>query len=493
MAQQDYSVAGNLRVIGSTTMYGNTTIVGQVAIGNSALNLATFASNMIGNVNAANAAIVAANTSMKAYVDTGIGSALFAASSYGNAVVAAYLPVDPSIVSINSAITLSNSNINAINSNITAANLNIASVQSNITAANANISATYSNVRLLQSNVEYIRANVLANGAVLASNIFLPDTGNISVGNINASGNLVMAGIDATTIRFVRSPDTTVNPGEVYGNIDFAGEDSTTGAAGTRARISVLGSGTVGQTEISLYTTGSGLFFGTGSTSLILNLRSNTQGAFGACIGYNKSIAGTITQSIGRSFDPVMNDSSTGTYISNPAITSQWTDYSGEVNSFNELVVAHRFTQTYAGFAGGDRANISLTAYHSALGGSPLAYTDNQQSDVEFHVQGVYVQDPSISPPVVKRLRKRWIATISYASSTGNWTVLDQVLQEAVYNSDATNWPAGAVNASKVFLQANVTAGSQDLVLRLEAPTGAAVTSSIHWQITTKIRTIEFL
>lgn len=492
MAQQDYSISGNLRVTGNTTVYG------QVAIGNSALNLATFAADMIGNVNAANArvnaanaAIVSANNSMKAYVDTGISSALFAASSYGNVVVAAYLPVDPSIVSINAAITLSNSNINAINSNITAANLNIASIQSNIAAASANISATYSNVRLLQSNVEYIRANVLANGAVLASNIFLPETGNITVGNINASGNIVMTGTDATTIRFVRSPDTTVNSGEVYGNIDFAGEDSNPGAAGTRARISVLGSGTVGQTEISLYTTGAGLI-GAGSTNLILNLRSNTQGAFGACIGYNKSIAGTITQSIGRSFDPVMNDSSTGTYISNPAITSQWTDYSGEVNSFNELVVAHRFTQTYAGFAGGDRANISLTAYHSALGSSPLAYTDNQQSDVEFHVQGVYVQDPSISPPVVKRLRKRWIATISYASSTGNWTVLDQVLQEAVYNSDATNWPAGAVNASKVFLQANVTAGSQDLVLRLEAPTGAAVTSSIHWQITTKIRTIEF-
>jgi hypothetical protein len=187
-----------------------------------------------------------------------------------------------------------------------------------------------------------------------------------------------------------------------------------------------------------------------------------------------------------------MNDSSTDTYTILPSITSQWTEYGGELDSFRELVVAHKFTQTYAGFAGGDRANISLTAYHSALGGNPLAYSDRQQSDVEFHVQGVYVTDPAANPPVVKRLRKRWIATISYASATGNWTVLDQVLQETVYNSDATNWPAGAVNASKVFLQANITAGSQDLVLRLEAPTGAAVTSTIDWQITTKFRTIEF-
>jgi len=479
MAQQDFSISGNLRVADSTTIYG------QVVIGESSLNLATFATDMIGNVNAANAAIVLANNSMKAYVDTGISSALFAASSYGNAVVAAYLPIDPSIVNINSAIASTNSNINAINSNVAAANLNIASIQSNITAANANISATYSNVRLLQSNVEYIRANVLANGAVLASNIFVGE-GNIQLGNINASGNIVLTGIDATTIRFVRSPDTTVALGEVYGNIDWTGEDASTGSAGTRARISVIGSGSVGQTEMTHYTAGSG------STTLVLNLRSNAQGTFGATIGYNRSVAGRISPGVGQSFNPVMNDGSTGTYIVNPAITSQWTDYSGEVNSFNELVVAHRFTQTYAGFAGGDRANISLTAYHSALGGLPLAYTDNQQSDVEFHVQGVYVENPAISPPVVKRLRKRWIATIAYTSSTGNWTVLDQVLTETAYNSDAANWPAGAVNASKVFLQANVTAGSKDLVLRLDAPTGAAVTSTIHWMITTKIRTVEF-
>jgi hypothetical protein len=487
MTQQDYSVAGNLRVIGSTTVYG------QVAIGNSALNLATFATDMIGNVNAANAAIVSANSSMKDYVDTGIGSALFVAGSYGNVVVAAYLPGDPTITSINANTTAANLNIVSLQSNIAAANIsislanaNIISLQNNVSAANANISATYSNVRAIQSNIDYITGNILANGGVIASNVFVGE-GNISVGNINASGNLIMTGTDTTTIQFVRSPDTTVTSNEIYGNIDFAGEDASGGSAGTRARISVIGSGVVGQTEMTHYTARSG------STTLVLNLRSNSQGTFGATVGYNQSVAGRISSSVlGRSFDPVMNDSSTGTYTISPAITSQWTEYGGELDSFREVVVAHKFTQTYAGFAGGDRANISLTAYHSALGGFPLAYTNNQQSDVEFHVQGVYVTDPAVNPPVVKRLRKRWIATISYASSTGNWTVLDQVLQETAYNSDVTNWPAGAVNASKVFLQANVTAGSQDLVLRLEAPTGAAVTSTIDWQITTKIRTIEF-
>ena len=480
-----YGISTDLTVTGNAVITGNAVTTGNVVTGPNQVNLTQFVGDMIGNVNAANTAILSANTAMKSYVDEGLTSAIIVAGSYGNVVVAAYLPADPTITSINANTTVANLNIASLQSNIAAANVNISSLQSNIAAANANISATYSNVRAIQSNIDYITGNILANGGVIASNVFVGE-GNISVGNINASGNIVLTGTDTTTIRFVRSPDTTVTSNEIYGNIDFAGEDVSSGSAGVRARISVIGSGVVGQTEITHYTARSQ------STVLVLNLRSNSQGTFGATIGYNQSVAGRISPSIGRDFRPVMNDSSTDTYTISPAITSQWTEYGGELDSFRELVVAHKFTQTYAGFAGGDRANISLTAYHSALGGNPLAYTDNQQSDVEFHVQGVYVTDPAVNPPVVKRLRKRWIATISYASATGNWTVLDQVLQETVYNSDATNWPAGAVNASKVFLQANVTAGSQDLVLRLEAPTGAAVTSTIDWQITTKFRTIEF-
>jgi hypothetical protein len=485
MAQQDYSVAGNLRVVGSSTVFGDTTISGQLAIGNSALNLATFATDMIGNVNAANAAIVSANSSMKTYVDTGIGSALFVAGSYGNTVVTAYLPIDPSIVNINSAIGSTNANVSTVRSNVAAANLNIASIQSNITAANANISATYSNVRLLQSNVEYIRANVLANGAVLASNIFVGE-GNIQLGNINASGNIVLTGIDDTTIRFVRSPDTTVTAGEVYGNIDWTGEDASTASAGTRARISTRAVNALGGVAVTIQTTGE-----FSSTALVERFRANSSGVWADSIGCGQITSPSLPTNYPQVlfFTPFMNDS-TSANIVNLSISSQLNSIG--TPGFLDVIIGHRFRQDYSGFAGGDRANISLTSYNPILGSQPLAYTDTQQSDVEFHVQGVYIENPAVSPPVVKRLRKRWIATISYSTSTGNWTVLDQVLRETAYNSDVTNWPAGAVNASRVFLQANVTAGSKDLVLRLDAPTGAAVTSQIYWQITTRIRTLEY-
>ena len=478
------------------TVTGNAITTGNVVTGPNQVNLTRFVGDMIGNVNAANTAILSANTAMKTYVDTGLTSAIIVAGSYGNVVVAAYLPVDPTITSINANTTAANLNIASLQSNIAAANIsislanaNIISLQNNVSAANANISATYSNVRAIQSNIDYITGNILANGGVIASNVFVGE-GNISVGNINASGNIVLTGTDTTTIRFVRSPDTTVTSNEIYGNIDFAGEDASSGSAGVRARISVIGSGVVGQTEMTMYTAASS------STNLILNLRSNSQGIFAPTIGFTQSVAARLPNFAGSGFDPVMNDSSGpgGTYIPlvRYSLTGQTIQYGGEINEFREVIIAHQFRQTYAGFAGGDRANIWLSAYHSHIGSIALAYTDTTQSDVEIQVSGVYVADPSVYPPVVKRLRKRILATTTYSQATGNYSVLDQQLMDPVYNSDATNWAAGAVGASKVFIQANVTVDSQALYLRLEAPTGAVATSEIYWQILTRIRTLPY-
>lgn len=478
------------------TVTGNAITTGNVVTGPNQVNLTRFVGDMIGNVNAANTAILSANTAMKSYVDTGLTSAIIVAGSYGNVVVAAYLPVDPTITSINANTTVANLNIASLQSNIAAANIsisladaNIISLQNNVSAANANISATYSNVQAIQSNIDYITGNILANGGVIASNVFVGE-GNISVGNINASGNIVLTGTDTTTIRFVRSPDTTVTSNEIYGNIDFAGEDASIGSAGVRARISVIGSGVVGQTEMTMYTAASN------STNLFLNLRSNSQGTFAPTIGFTQSVASRLPNFAGSGFDPVMNDSSGpgGTYIPlvRYSLTGQTIQYGGEINEFREVIIAHQFRQTYAGFAGGDRANISLSAYHSHIGSIALAYTDTTQSDVEIQVSGVYVADPSVYPPVVKRLRKRILATTTYSSATGNYSVLDQQLMDPVYNSDATNWAAGTVGASKVFIQANVTVSSQALYLRLEAPTGAVATSEIYWQILTRIRTLPY-
>ena len=173
MAQQDFSISGNLRVVGNTTVYG------QVAFGETSLDLSTFASDIIGNVNAANAKVDAANvsitnanTAMKTYVDSTVSSAVIAASGYGNTIVAAYLPVNPTITSIQANVTAANANISSVQSNIIAANLNISSIQANVIASNIRASATDSNVSYLQSVAQYMTANILSNGAVIASNVY---------------------------------------------------------------------------------------------------------------------------------------------------------------------------------------------------------------------------------------------------------------------------------------------------------------------------------
>jgi hypothetical protein len=495
------------------------TVTGNVTTGASQIDLTKFTGDMVSNITAANSAvselranitaanlaITTANVGMKTYVDTQVATAVVQASGYGNSVVAAYLPVNPTITAIQANTTAANlfifsnaASINSINANITAANLNITSLQSNIIASNINITGLQSNIAAanvnistLQTKTQFLTANV--DGSVFVNNVFLGE-GNLIVGNVNASGNITLAGIDATTLRFVRSPDTTVTTGEIYGNIDFASEDATAGASGVRARMSVASTGSQGQTEIKFYT-GDGYsfgMFGSGAYPIGPTLITNTEGYFGTTAGFdNQVVPEFFTLNNFSGVDPKSNDSSMS-YISQLKTSGVQKVYGATVgdSSFYEMDVAQTFVHNYAGFAGGDRANIALSAYIAPLGAPAMVYGDDGHTDLDISVQGLYTTDPAASPLVQKRLRKRWVATISYSTATGNYTILDQQLQNPVYNSDATNWAAGAVNAGKVFLQANATVGSQAVYLRLDSPTGAAVTSTIKWRWTVTYRTI---
>jgi hypothetical protein len=503
MSQKDFSVAGNLRVIGSTV------ITGQVAIGGTSLNLSTFANDMIANITAANAniasvstavnsAITSTNVSMKNYVDSTVISAIIAASGYGNAVVEAYLPVDSTITSLQSNTVSLQSNSVSIQANIVAANVRIASHQANLLATNLVLSSTDSNVSYLQGVAQYVTANIVSNGAVIASNVYTNNgsifsgTGNLTIGNINASGNLIMAGADATTIRFVRSPDDVVTSGEIYGNIDWAGEDATPNASGARARISATAIDTRGAADIKFYTSsyGTGGFFGGNGTGYGVAPRFtvNSQGYFGATAGFEVQVIPPIQDY--NYFYPATNDAGNPSNGITSVITGAVARSYGSVNAgagVSEYEIGQQFQTYYVGFAGGDRANINLGGVLDS-GVTTLIGGDSYTTDIEIYVQGSYFQDPSVNPPVMKRLRKRWIATVTYVSSTGNWSILDQQLCEAVYNSDAVNWPAGAASAGKVFIQANATPGYQNLFLRFDSPTSPVATSTIRWQWTAKFR-----
>lgn len=474
------------------------------------VDLTQFVGSMVSNITAANSAIsglqanvTAANVGMKTYVDTSLASALIAASSYGNSVVAAYLPVDSTITAIQANVTAASANITSTQSNVTAANLNIASTQSNVTAANTNITAANVNISTLQTAAQYLSSNI--NGSIFSSNTYTGNvytsntytsnaeiTGNLTVGNINASGNLVMTGTDSTTIRFVRSVDSTVTTGEIYGNIDFAGEDASGIAGNTRARISVSASDDVGATDLKFYTAGS--FINALAMSASPRFVVNAKGYYGGAAGFVEQVVPESRAASGGISNPASNDDS------NPQSGISSIQSAGTIKSYyyygnqTEVEIGQQFNFSYVGFTGGDRANVKLSA--SAVTDAPsgaaglLQPRNDATSELEIYVQGIYVPDSSARSTSIKRLRKHWIASISYTTSTGLWTILDQQLCEPVYNSDATNWAAGAVDAGKVFLQANATVGAQSLNLRFDAPTSAAATSYITWQWWLKSRCI---
>jgi hypothetical protein len=503
------------------------TVTGNVTTGASQIDLTQFVGDMIGNITAANSAvsgllanitaansaitaansaITTANSAMRSYVDTQVASAVIQAGGYGNSVVAAYLPINSTITSIQANVTAANANIISTQSNVTAANASITSLRANITAANAaiaaanitvaniqiselraNIAAANANIISLQSNTIYMTSNV--GGSVFTNNVYLGE-GNLVVGNINASGNLVMRGTDATTIRFVRSPDTTVTSGEIYGNIDFASEDSTGGASGIRARMSVESIGSQGQTAMKFYT-GDGSSFG-GGFAIGPTFITNSEGYYGDSAGFQNQVVPQFYTTSTPGLDPYSNDSSMS-YISGLQTSGLQKFYGGTPGDigFYDLEVIQTFIHNYAGFAGGDRANIALSAYLSIVGSTAMIDTDDGHTDLDISVQGLYTADPAASPLVQKRLRKQWVATISYSSATSNYTILDQQLQSPVYHSDATNWSAGAVASGKVLLQANATPGYGGLYLRLDSPTAAAATSVVKWQWTVKYRKIK--
>ena len=149
------------------------------------------------NVAAANSAIITANTDMKAYVDQGLAAALFAASSYGNAVVQAYLPLDPTITTIQANIgayqIYANANLGAYQ---TFSNSNAATQATSINTINTNIGAyqTYAN-----ANVVAIQANLGAY-QTFANAIVLAIQNNLSAYQTYANANAATQAISLTTI-----------------------------------------------------------------------------------------------------------------------------------------------------------------------------------------------------------------------------------------------------------------------------------------------------
>ena len=232
----------------------------------------------------ANAAIVTANTAMKAYVDT-INSTLTA-----NAGTQA-----TSIASISNSISNINSDLVIFETAVINNNANVANVQVGITLANASIATLTANAGVQANQILAINANVTAaNAAIIAANlyqtnsltnfstyantnflttsytnsnvaIYLPTyTGNVSAGNIKSDRYLFSNGVNilstvaglysnanVTSYLPTHSGDVSANTIRFTGNI--YGGNFNTSLHQIKGNI-LFGNGTVGASTDSIIT-----------------------------------------------------------------------------------------------------------------------------------------------------------------------------------------------------------------------------------------------
>jgi hypothetical protein len=221
---------------------------------------------------------------------------------------------------------------------------------------------------------------------------------------------------------------TSVAIGNFLGNVEFFGNDNSTNANGVRAKISAYATSATGGTSLRFYTA-----------------TSNTT---------------TLTQGLAISGSTVSATSLQSTFMS--------IGVDGQFSQGNGVTFAGSLTM-----GGGDTTiDVDITGYFSA----------NLLSNyfMEARVNGVYVDNPA-TPVTINRLFKAWAQNINYTGST--YAIAGAVLMYAAYNSDATNFPAGAVNAVKV--QTIVTA--TQVLLRFTNRTSPAGTSFTTYAYEVKV------
>jgi hypothetical protein len=262
------------------------------------------------------------------------------------------------------------------------------------------------------------------NGLNFDSNTLVIDATNDRVGvgtNAPRTGLEVYSAAADATITLERG-STTITTSDVYGGIDFYGNDSSANANGVRARIRGVSLGTTGAAKIA--------FSVANASSTTLNERFSISGS------------SIISQGTFSHTGPMLVD--------------------GKFNQLNSwlsgtLVQSNVDTQT----------DIDISAAVTTIYTLAGAY-------LMFDVVGNYWADFT-GTAATARLNKSWTQNNHYNGTA--IVTAGAVLKWTVYNSDATNFPAGAVNASKVL---TAISGST-LYLRLQNRTSPAAASGTDW------------
>ena len=276
---------GNISTTGNITgnyIFGNIAFTTGIPTYSNA-NVAAYLPIYAGNVGAGN---ITATGNINGSYFFGNGAyltGLAIASTYGNANVAAYLPADATIIAINGNVAGANAAI------VTANNGMRVYVDNKIFAVNSNLTTANSNMKSYVDNQTYTNANVAA---------YLPTyTGNISAGNVTATGNIsgtyIFGNIAlATGIQTYGNANVAAYLSNYTGNIsttgnitgaNFFGNGSALTGVGTVTRVG--GSGTVSGLTLSGNVTTAGNLTLSGTLVAVTSLTSNNNIILSASTG----------------------------------------------------------------------------------------------------------------------------------------------------------------------------------------------------------------
>ena len=298
---------------------------------------------------------------------------------------------------------------------------------------------------------KYVRLNASAQlPAVDGSLLTNIGTGANQLVKLDGTGNLpAVPGTNLTfegiTISNAANPtlrlnntDTDISGSDTYGTVEFYGNDASVNASGVRARVRALNAGTAG---------GAGLHFDVwpNSSPTFENRLSLTPTDITMSTN-----SGNVTIARGGSVAVVLN--SLAANIISPLVRIG--------NSKKQL---------------GERVNLVATDTTLDVDiSSHFNLTDIREAYlVKVSVVGQYLDAHPTGTTFAgsARLFKNWEQMVMFNGTT--MVLLGAALVGTAYNSDATNFPAGAVNANNALL----VAGTSSVVLRFRNRTSPAVGS----------------
>lgn len=267
------------------------------------------------------------------------------------------------------------------------------------------------------------------NGLNFDSNTLVIDATNnrIGVGTTAPRTDLELYQASTAPVLTFERGTTSIAVNDVYGGIDFYGNDASTNASGVRARIQAIASDVIGGAKFS----------------------------FAAAAGGTTTLTNRLTLS------------SSGCTLSGATSITSASITSATITKLNDRYnLSAAFLQTNAD----TQTDVDITF----IFGTASTYTNFMVYMPRIDVVGNYWADYT-STTATARLFKSWAQGIIYTGTT--YSILGAVLCHTAYNSDATNFPAGAVNASKVLTVVSAT----QVLIRFQNRTSAAAASGTDW------------